>query len=158
MLEVKGIDTYYGNIQALRDVSLRVDDGEIVTLIGANGAGKSTTLNRIAGVYPVDAGIVQFRGALLHAAEHVLGPAGLFEKYLACRRQFDDSSPPVKKLDAYLVFQILDQVADRALRDVQRRTGRREATELCDHQKGVYLTNGDIHGSSRAAGRFVTDA
>ena len=41
MLEVKGIDTYYGNIQALRDVSLRVDDGEIVTLIGANGAGKS---------------------------------------------------------------------------------------------------------------------
>ena len=39
MLEVKGIDTYYGNIQALRDVSLRVDDGEIVTLIGANGAG-----------------------------------------------------------------------------------------------------------------------
>ena len=50
MLEVKGIDTYYGNIQALRDVSLRVDDGEIVTLIGANGAGKSTTLMTICGI------------------------------------------------------------------------------------------------------------
>ena len=97
-------------------------------------------------------------GALFHAAEHVLGPAGLFEKYLARRRQFDDSPPSVKKLDAYLVFQILDQVADRALRDVQRRTGRREAAELRDHQKGIYLTNGDIHSSSRAAGGFVTDA
>ena len=50
MLEVKGIDTFYGNIQALRDVSLRVDDGEIVTLIGANGAGKSTTLMTICGI------------------------------------------------------------------------------------------------------------
>ena len=50
MLEVKGIDTFYGNIQALRDVSLRVDDGEIVTLIGANGAGKSTTLKMICGI------------------------------------------------------------------------------------------------------------
>ena len=42
MLELRNVDTYYGNIQALRGVSLHVDDGEIVTLIGANGAGKST--------------------------------------------------------------------------------------------------------------------
>ncbi len=50
MLELSHVDTYYGNIQALRDVSLRVDDGEIVTLIGANGAGKSTTLMTISGI------------------------------------------------------------------------------------------------------------
>lgn len=50
MLELKNVDTYYGNIQALRDVSLHVDDGEIVTLIGANGAGKSTTLMTICGI------------------------------------------------------------------------------------------------------------
>ena len=62
MLEVKGIDTYYGNIQALRDVSLRVDDGEIVTLIGANGAGKSTTLRAITGIVPVKSGTILYNG------------------------------------------------------------------------------------------------
>ena len=47
MLELNRINTFYGKIQALRDVSLKVEDGEIVTLIGANGAGKSTTLMSI---------------------------------------------------------------------------------------------------------------
>lgn len=50
MLELKHIDTFYGNIQALRDVSLTVEEREIVTLIGANGAGKSTTLMTICGI------------------------------------------------------------------------------------------------------------
>jgi branched-chain amino acid transport system ATP-binding protein len=50
MLEVAGIDVYYGNVQALWDVSFRVEQGEIVTLIGANGAGKSTTLKAISGL------------------------------------------------------------------------------------------------------------
>ena len=49
-LEVQNVDTFYGNIHALRDVSLSVRDGEIVTLIGANGAGKSTTLRTISGI------------------------------------------------------------------------------------------------------------
>ena len=44
MLNVQDINVYYGNIHAIKDVSFRVEDGEIVTLIGANGAGKSTTL------------------------------------------------------------------------------------------------------------------
>lgn len=50
MLELKSVDTFYGNIQALRGISLHVDKGEIVTLIGANGAGKSTTLMTICGI------------------------------------------------------------------------------------------------------------
>ena len=49
-LEVQNVDTFYGNIHALRDVSLSVRDGEIVTLIGANGAGKSTTLRTVYGI------------------------------------------------------------------------------------------------------------
>ncbi|NEQ23237.1 MAG: ATP-binding cassette domain-containing protein, partial [Microcoleus sp. SIO2G3] len=50
MLEIKDIHTYYGNIHALKGVSLHVDAGEIVTLIGSNGAGKTTTLRTIQGL------------------------------------------------------------------------------------------------------------
>ncbi|HCF26154.1 MAG TPA: ABC transporter ATP-binding protein, partial [Cyanobacteria bacterium UBA11049] len=50
MLEIKDIHTYYGNIHALKGVSLHVDEGEIVTLIGSNGAGKTTTLRTIQGL------------------------------------------------------------------------------------------------------------
>ncbi len=60
MLEVRAIDAAYGAITALRGVSLRVGRGEIVTLIGANGAGKSTTLMAVCGVVPVKAGVILF--------------------------------------------------------------------------------------------------
>ena len=62
MLELRNISTYYGNIQALKDVSLTINAGEIVTLIGANGAGKSTTLMSISGVNPPRRGEILFRG------------------------------------------------------------------------------------------------
>ncbi|HEV3461666.1 MAG TPA: ABC transporter ATP-binding protein [Candidatus Dormibacteraeota bacterium] len=62
MLEVEGIDVFYGRIQALRGVSLHVDEGEIVTLIGANGAGKTTTLRAISGLTPASAGAIRLRG------------------------------------------------------------------------------------------------
>ena len=60
MLEISGIETFYGNIQALRGVSLHVGQGEIVTLIGANGAGKTTTLMTISGVTPAKRGAIRF--------------------------------------------------------------------------------------------------
>ena len=50
LLEVDAIDTFYGRIQALREVSLKIEEGEIVTLIGSNGAGKTTTLRSISGL------------------------------------------------------------------------------------------------------------
>ena len=50
MLKVSNLDVYYGAIHAIKDVSLEVPDGEIVTLIGSNGAGKSTTLHTISGL------------------------------------------------------------------------------------------------------------
>ena len=49
LLKVENINVYYGNIHAVKDISFEVDQGEIVTLIGANGAGKSTTLKTISG-------------------------------------------------------------------------------------------------------------
>lgn len=62
MLELNRINTFYGKIQALRDVSLKVEDGEIVTLIGANGAGKSTTLMSICSVIHPRSGEILFDG------------------------------------------------------------------------------------------------
>ena len=62
MLEVENIHSYYGNIQALKGISLTVDKGEIVTLIGANGAGKSTTLRTITGILKPREGHVRLEG------------------------------------------------------------------------------------------------
>lgn len=61
-LEVRNIHTYYGNIKALKGISLSVDEGEIVTLIGSNGAGKSTTLNTICGVLKPKQGEIVLEG------------------------------------------------------------------------------------------------
>ena len=62
MLEVSNIDTFYGKIQALWDVSLRIDGSEIVALVGANGAGKTTLLNTISGLLRPTSGSVGFQG------------------------------------------------------------------------------------------------
>jgi branched-chain amino acid transport system ATP-binding protein len=62
LLEVDGIHTYYGTIHALKGVSLEVREGEIVTLIGANGAGKSTTLRSINGLNHPRKGTIRFQG------------------------------------------------------------------------------------------------
>jgi branched-chain amino acid transport system ATP-binding protein len=60
LLELNDIHTYYGNIEALKGVSLTVDEGEVVTLIGSNGAGKSTTLRSISGLTPPREGSIRF--------------------------------------------------------------------------------------------------
>jgi branched-chain amino acid transport system ATP-binding protein len=62
LLEVSGIDVFYGTIQALHGVSLSICSGEIVTLIGGNGAGKSTTLNTISGLLRPKAGSIRYQG------------------------------------------------------------------------------------------------
>jgi len=62
LLEVEDIHTYYGNIEALKGISLTVEEGECVTLIGSNGAGKSTTLRSISGITPPRTGSIKFKG------------------------------------------------------------------------------------------------
>src|SRR5262249_26016182 len=62
LLEVHDLHTYYGNIAALKGISLEVDEGEVVTLIGSNGAGKSTTLRSISGLTPPREGTIKFDG------------------------------------------------------------------------------------------------
>jgi branched-chain amino acid transport system ATP-binding protein len=61
LLEVKDVHTFYGNIEALKGVSIEVEEGECVTLIGSNGAGKSTTLRSISGLTPPRQGSIRFR-------------------------------------------------------------------------------------------------
>src|SRR5256885_7683489 len=67
LLEVEDIHTYYGNIEALKGVSLTVEEGECVTLIGSNGAGKSTTLRSISGLTPPRRGSIRLDGEEISA-------------------------------------------------------------------------------------------
>jgi branched-chain amino acid transport system ATP-binding protein len=65
LLELDDIHVHYGKIEAIRGISVEVDEGEIVTLIGANGAGKSTTLKTISGVRTVSQGEIRFNGQVI---------------------------------------------------------------------------------------------
>jgi branched-chain amino acid transport system ATP-binding protein len=65
LLEIEGLDVHYGGIHALKGVSLKVDAGEVVTLIGANGAGKTTTLRAISGLVRPSSGVVRFGGEVI---------------------------------------------------------------------------------------------
>src|SRR5919202_5277557 len=67
LLELDDVHTYYGNIAALKGISVEVEEGEIVTLIGSNGAGKSTTLRPISGLTPPRSGSIRFDGKEISA-------------------------------------------------------------------------------------------
>jgi branched-chain amino acid transport system ATP-binding protein len=75
VLELDGLDVAYGSVRALRGVSVRVEAGELVTLIGANGAGKTTTIRTISGLLRPAAGSIRFEGRPIHtlAPEAIVG-------------------------------------------------------------------------------------
>ncbi|MBP7961204.1 MAG: ABC transporter ATP-binding protein [Caldilineaceae bacterium] len=78
MLEINDIHTYYGQIHALKGLSLRVDQGEIVTLIGSNGAGKTTTLNTISGILTPRQGSITLEGKRIdHTPAHEVTMLGV---------------------------------------------------------------------------------
>ncbi len=78
LLKVEGINVYYGSIHAIKGVSFTVNEGEIVTLIGANGAGKSTILNTISGLLRSKTGSIEFAGQPIgHVAPHKIVGMGL---------------------------------------------------------------------------------
>ena len=66
MLRLRNINSFYGNIQALKNVNIEISGGEIITLIGANGAGKTTTLMTISGLVPSRSGEITFMGKTIH--------------------------------------------------------------------------------------------
>jgi branched-chain amino acid transport system ATP-binding protein len=78
LLEVDDIHAHYGTIEALKGVSLNVDEGEVVTLIGSNGAGKSTTLRSISGLTPASSGKITFaKEDITHVAAHEIVGRGI---------------------------------------------------------------------------------
>jgi branched-chain amino acid transport system ATP-binding protein len=80
LLEVNDIHTYYGKIHALKGISLRVEEGEIVTLIGGNGAGKTTTLNSITGIVPTAEGTITLKGQdITHLPPHDIVALGVVQ-------------------------------------------------------------------------------
>ena len=80
ILEIDEVHTYYGNIHALQGISLHVDEGEIVTLVGGNGAGKSTTLNTISGLVRPRSGSIRLAGeALARYAAHEITAKGIVQ-------------------------------------------------------------------------------
>ena len=80
ILDVYNINVWYGNIHALKGISFHVNQGEIVALIGANGAGKSTTLKTISGLLRSKSGSIKFQGQdIMHAAPHKIVEEGLVQ-------------------------------------------------------------------------------
>ena len=80
LLEIRDLHTYYGKIHALRGISLTVDEGEIVTLIGANGAGKTTSLNTVSGLLVPTEGSVHFAGEdITHVPPHNVVTRGVVQ-------------------------------------------------------------------------------
>ena len=78
LLEVSDLHAHYGAIEALKGISLTVDEGEVVTLIGSNGAGKSTTLRCISGLTTASAGTVTFAGEdITRVAPHEIVTRGI---------------------------------------------------------------------------------
>lgn len=78
MLKIDNINLYYGGIHALKDLSLEVKKGEIVTLIGANGAGKTSTLRAISGLEPIKSGTIYYKGSPINKVpDHKIVSLGL---------------------------------------------------------------------------------
>ncbi len=127
MLKIDHINTYYGNIHALKDVSIEVAEGEIITLIGANGAGKTTTLMSISGIAPPRTGEIVFEGKPIHhLAPHNIVGLGIIQvpegrhifPYLSVSEDLDmgaflrKDNPGVRK-DLEYVYELFPILAER---------------------------------------------
>lgn len=127
LMELKNVCTYYGNIQALRSISLSVEEGEIVTLIGANGAGKSTTLMSICGVTSIRSGEILLDGKdISKKSPHAIVKMGLSQvpegrrifPQLTVAENLDMGAflrddKPLIKADLEEVFELFPRLAER---------------------------------------------
>ncbi|MDF2566729.1 MAG: amino acid/amide transporter ATP-binding protein 2, family [Oscillospiraceae bacterium] len=129
MFEINNLNVYYGVIHALRDVSLKINQGEIVTLIGSNGAGKTTTLRAISGITPSKSGEIKFMDENIEKAKTMQIVKSGISQVPEGRRIFPDMSVLENlQMGAYLrkdkeeIRQDLEQVYLRFPRLKDRRT------------------------------------
>ncbi|MDQ5988277.1 MAG: branched-chain amino acid transport system ATP-binding protein, livF [Syntrophus sp. SKADARSKE-3] len=119
MLTIKNINTYYGQVHALKNISLHLQEGEIVTLIGANGAGKTTLLNSISGIVPPKGGEILFAGKPIHT----LAPHAIVELGIS---QVPEGRQVFKPLS------VEDNLELGAYLRLRRRQGRKETNETME--------------------------
>jgi branched-chain amino acid transport system ATP-binding protein len=125
MLTIKNINTYYGQVHALKNISLHLQEGEIVTLIGANGAGKTTLLNSISGIVPPKSGEILFAGKPIHTmAPHTIVELGI--------SQVPEGRQVFKPLS------VEDNLELGAYLRLRRRQGRNEAKETMEMIYGLF--------------------
>jgi len=137
MLEINGLDHAYGRHRALRDVSIRVGDGEVVTILGANGAGKTTLLNAVAGLIRPSAGSIRYRGnelvglrphriveqgiATVTEARHLFGPMSVRENLTL--GAFPRGAGESTSADFDYVFELFPRLAERQRQTVRTMSG-----------------------------------
>lgn len=126
LLELRNVDVAYGPVQALRGIDLRVEEGEIVTLVGSNGAGKSTLLKTVSGLLRSRAGTIRFQGAelgkrspeqitklgIIHIPERrmILSSMTVMENLLLGSDYYHDRKKKKETLDkVFAMFPILDE-------------------------------------------------
>ncbi|MBU0462016.1 MAG: ABC transporter ATP-binding protein [Proteobacteria bacterium] len=131
MIKVNNIDVFYGNIQAIKEVSLSVNSGEIVALIGNNGAGKSTLLNSIVGLLRKQAGEISFQGrqitkmptaeiirlgiSLVPEGRRLLGPMSVLDNLrLGAYLRFGKEKGVAIRKDFETVFQLFPRLEERS--------------------------------------------
>ncbi len=116
MLKIDSLSVYYGNVRALQDVSMRVEDGELVTLIGGNGAGKTTLLMTISGMVKPRSGRIDFLGARIDKLEpHDIVRLGLVQ--VAQGRQL---FPAMSVAENLQLGAYLSREAEEMRQDIQR--------------------------------------
>lgn len=130
LLELRNVSTFYGQIQALKNVSLHVNQGEIVSLVGANGAGKTTLLNTISGLLPAKGGQIFFNGreitnhraavivqaGISHVPEHrqVFGTMSVHDNLLlGAYQRFRQAGKAAVEADIERVFKIFPVLRER---------------------------------------------
>ncbi|MHB8908855.1 MAG: ABC transporter ATP-binding protein [Syntrophales bacterium] len=139
MLELVDVETFYGNIKALKGISLTVSQGEIITLIGANGAGKSTTLMTICGIVPPRKGEILFRGKPLQRREpHDIAALGI-SQVPEGRRIF----PLLTVLENLAMGAFLRKDAEEIARDRERIFSLFPILRERRHQPGGTLSGGE---------------
>jgi branched-chain amino acid transport system ATP-binding protein len=139
LLDIRDIDVYYGDVQVVYGVSLSVEEGEVVSIIGANGAGKSTILKSISGLSGVRSGEIQFNGDPIHNIE----PDRVVEKgviHIPEGRRLFPLMTTRENLDVGAYNRGADKVKEETLREVYRLLPRLEERE---NQLAITLSGGE---------------